>query len=64
MKTIVLETAISDSSEELLQRGKVEGQYMCDFGDGRVHVIKHKFFFFLQNSLVKVSASHKEQMSL
>ena len=26
----------SDSSEELFQRGRGEGQYTCDFGKGRV----------------------------
>ena len=25
---------ISDSSEKLLQRGRGEGQYICDFGEG------------------------------
>lgn len=35
---------IPDSSgEKLLQRGKKE-QYICDFGEGRVHSIKHIFF--------------------
>jgi len=34
----------SDSSEKLLQRGTGEGQYICDFGEGRVHAIKHIFF--------------------
>ena len=36
--------SISDSSEKLLQRGRGEGQYICDFGEGEVHVIKHIFF--------------------
>ena len=30
----------SDSSEKLLQRGRGEGQYICDFGEGGVHAIK------------------------
>ena len=30
-----------DNSAKLLQKDWGEGQYMCDFGDGRVHVIKH-----------------------
>ena len=34
----------SDSSEKLLQRGWVVGQYVCGFGEGRLHVIKHIFF--------------------
>ena len=36
--------SISDSSEKLLQRGGGEGQYLCDFGEGGIHVIKHIFF--------------------
>ena len=37
--------SISDSSEKMLQRGKGEGQYIRDFGQGgRVHAIKHTFF--------------------
>ena len=28
-------------SEKLFQRGKGKGQYICDFGKGRVHAIKH-----------------------
>ena len=37
--------SVSDSSEKLLQRGKGEGQYICDFGEGRVHAIKHIIFY-------------------
>ena len=33
--------SISDSSEKLLQRGKEESQYLCDFGEGRVHTTKY-----------------------
>ena len=52
--------SISDNSEKLLQRDSGEGQYICDFGEGgRVHAIKHIFFFFFQ----KVSAGLKEQAS-
>jgi len=35
--------SISDSSEELLQRGKGEGQYICDFGEGGYGAVKHTF---------------------
>ena len=45
-----------DSSEKLLQRGRGEGQYLCAFGEGGVHAIKHVF-------LQKVSAGHEEQLS-
>ena len=34
----------SDNSEKLLQRGSGEGQYICDFGEGGVHAMKHIFF--------------------
>ena len=40
-----LKDNISDSSEKLLQRGRGEGQYIVDFGEGGVHAIKHIFFF-------------------
>ena len=32
------------SFEKLLQRGRGEGQYICDFGKGGVLAIKHVFF--------------------
>ena len=35
------EDSISDSSEKLLQRGKEESQYLCDFGEGGVHTTKY-----------------------
>ena len=41
----------------MLQRGREEGQYMCDFGEGGIHAIKHIFF-------QKLSASHLEQSLL
>ena len=34
----------SDRSERLLQRGEGEGWYICDFGKGAVHGIKHMYF--------------------
>ena len=52
----------SESSEKLLQRGREEGKYICDFSEERIHKIKHSSsssFFFL-----KVSASLEEQPSL
>ena len=37
------EDSISDSSEKLLQRGKGEGQYICDFSEegmcGHAHIL-------------------------
>ena len=51
-------------SEKLPQRGKGQGQYICDFGEGGVHAIKH---IFLQKVLlvswlllVKRSRHHQE----
>ena len=35
--------SISNSSEKLLLRGRGEGQYICDFGEGGVHSIKNTF---------------------
>ena len=52
--------SISDSSEKLLQSGRGEGQYTCDFGERGVHAIKHIFF---AEGFVRVTASHEEQMS-
>ena len=46
----------SDSSEKLLQKGRGECLYICDFGKGGIHAIKHIFF-------QKLYASHKEQVS-
>ena len=40
--------SLSDSSEKLLQRGRGEGQYICDFGEGGVYVIKHIIYFFAE----------------
>ena len=39
--------SIPDSSEKLLQRGRGEGQYICDAGEGGIHVTEHISFFFL-----------------
>ena len=56
--------SISDSSEKLLQRGKGERQYICDFGAGRVHATEHIHFLQISSaSLMKVTASHEEQLS-
>ena len=51
--------SISDSSEKLLQRGRGEDQYICDFGEGGIHAVKHCLTIFLQ----EVFASHEKQMS-
>lgn len=36
--------SISDSLEKLLQRGRGQGQYVCDFGEGEEHANKHTFY--------------------
>ena len=57
---------LSDSSEKTLQKGRRECQYICDFGEeveGGVHAIKHTFLQKVAASLLKVTASHEEQMS-
>lgn len=39
---------------ETAPQSEVEGQYMCDFGEGGAHALKHIF-------LQKVSANQKKQ---
>ena len=56
MRTIARETAFQIALRSCSEEVAGEGQYICDFGEGRVHAIKHTF-------LQKVAASHKEQMS-
>ena len=36
--------SMSDSSKQLLQRARKEGQYICSFGEGGAHAIKYLFF--------------------
>ena len=48
--------SLSDSCEELLQRGKEGGQYTCDFSKTGIRGVKHTFW-------QKVAASQEEQMS-
>ena len=45
--------SISDSSEKLLQRGRGEDQYICDFGEGGIHAVKHIYFLKVSADLVK-----------
>ena len=39
----------SHSSEKRLQRSRGKGQYICDFGGGGIHAIKHILFFICPN---------------
>ena len=63
------EDSISDSSDKLLQRGSGEGQYICDFGKGRIQALFFLSFFpffFLVESFCwshETSASHEKQSS-
>ena len=43
-----LRDSLSDSSQKLLQRGRGEGQYICDFGEGGVYAVKHIIYFFAE----------------
>ena len=58
MRTAALETAPQTASKRLFQQGEAvgEGQYICicDFGEERIHAIKHTCF-------QKLSAGHEEQ---
>ena len=49
----------SDSSEKLLQRGSGKGQYICDFGEGGVHAIKH--IFFCKRFLLVTRSRHQHE---
>ena len=52
-----------DSSEKLLQRGRGKGEYICDSGEGggtcsHAHILQKA-----AAGLMKVTASHEEQIS-
>ena len=51
----------SDNSEKLFQRGRGEGQYLCDFGKKGVYAIKQVYFLESVCWSHKVSASHEKQ---
>ena len=53
----------SDSSEKLFQRGRGEGQNVCDSGKGQVHAVKHIFFVESFWWSREASASHEKQAS-
>ena len=64
MRTIAWETSFQIALRNCSKRGRGEGQYTCDFGEGGVHAIKHICFSQkISASLVKVTASHEEQTS-
>ena len=37
------------------------GQYICDFGEGGIHAIKHIFSQKVSASFMKLSALHKKR---
>ena len=55
-----LRDSTSDSSEKRLQRGRGKGQHICDFGEGGVHAIKHRFFVESFCWSREASASHEK----
>ena len=44
----------SNSPEKLLQRGRMKGQYMFNFGEEGIHAIKHIFFQNFPAGLMKL----------
>ena len=65
---------ILDRSEKLLQRDREEGQYICDFDEGRegrlcvythTHTHTHTYIYTQASKYIfqKISPSHEEQLS-
>ena len=63
-----------DLSEKLLQRDREEGQYICDFGEGRegrvcihthTHTHTHTYIYTQSSKYIfqKISPSHEDQLS-
>ena len=63
MKTLAQETAFQIALRNCSQEVRGKGQYICDFGKGGVHEIKHVYLKKVSASLLEVIASHEEQMS-
>ena len=55
MSPIAWERAFQIALRKCLKRGRVEGQYIRDFGEAGVHVIKHRFLQKVSASLTKLS---------
>ena len=62
MRSAARETA-PQILEKFLQRGRGDGQYICEFGEGRIYVTRHIFFQKVSASLVKLSACHEGHSS-
>ena len=56
--------SLSDSSEKLLQRGRGNDSIYVILVKGEVHVTRHRILLKVAASLMKVTMSHDEQMSL
>ena len=59
-----LRDGISDISEKLLWRGKVQGQYTCGFGEAGVHTVQHIFLQKVSVSLVKFLLSQRAVITM
>ena len=62
MRSAARETA-HQILEKLLLRGRGDGQYICDFGEGGMYATRHIFSQKVSASLVKLSACHEVHSS-
>ena len=60
MKAIALETTFQLALRNCSKEAGGKGQYVYDFGEGRIHAIKHILFQKFSASLAKLSASHEQ----
>ena len=52
MRTATQETTSQITLKNRSKEARGKGQYICDFGDGRIHAIKYIFFKKIFTSLV------------
>ena len=50
-------------AETLFRRGGGEGQYIRDFGEGRIHAIKHIFSQEFSTSFLKLCFANRREQS-
>ena len=60
MKTVAWGTAPQIALRNCSKEAGGKGQYVYDFGEGRIHAIKHILFQKFSASLAKLSASHEQ----
>ena len=60
MRTADQETAPQIALRNCSKEAGGKGQYVYDFGEGRIHAIKHILFQKFSASLAKLSASHEQ----